>query len=84
MKAIQIRATGFSDNIEYVEIDIPVPMPEQVLIKTNSVSVNFADKMVSRGIYAPMPALPAILRMECSGLVEITDALTQKFIRKHF
>jgi len=84
MKAIQIHQTGSSDLIECIEIDIPIPTPEQVLIKTESISVNFADTMVSRGTYAPMLALPATLGMECSGLVDTVGAVTQKFIRERF
>jgi NADPH2:quinone reductase len=70
MKAIQIQQAGSYDVLEYVEIETPIPAPGQVLIKVESISVNFADTMVRRGIYAPMPKLPAILGMECSGIVE--------------
>jgi NADPH2:quinone reductase len=70
MKAIQIQQTGSYHVLEYVDIETPIPASGQLLIKVESISVNFADTMVRRGIYAPMPKLPAILGMECSGFVE--------------
>ena len=70
MKAIQIQQTGSYNVLEYVDIETPIPAPGQVLIKVESISVNFADTMVRLGNYAPMPKLPAILGMECSGFVE--------------
>jgi len=70
VKAIQIQQTGSFNVLEYVDIETPIPAAGQVLIKVESISVNFADTMVRWGNYAPMPKLPAILGMECSGFVE--------------
>ena len=70
MKVVQIQKTGSCDTLEYVDMKTPNLAQGQVLIKVKSISVNFADTMVRRGIYAPMPKLPAILGMECSGYVK--------------
>ena len=78
MKAVQIQSTGSYDVLEYVDKEKPAPASGQVLIKVKSISVNFADTMVRQGIYAPMPKLPAILGMECSGYVESSgEGVTQ-------
>lgn len=79
MKTIQIQQIGSYDVLECVELNIPTPGTGQVLIKTESISVNFADTMVRRGIYAPMPALPTILGMECSGYVESMGESIKQF-----
>lgn len=80
MKAIQIQKTGVCGVLEYVDMETPNPAPGQVLIKVESISVNFADTMVRRGTYAPMPKLPAILGMECSGYVKtLGDGVSQFF-----
>ena len=69
MKAIQIQKPGSYDVLEYVDIETPDPGAGEALIRVESISVNFADTMVRKGIYAPMPALPTILGMEGSGVV---------------
>lgn len=69
MTAIQIRTTGSTDVMEVVDLEKPIPGPGEVLVRIESISVNFADTMVRRGIYAPMPMLPTILGMEGSGVV---------------
>ena len=70
MQAIQIKETGSYDVLEYVDVKRPSPGKGQVLVKTESISVNFSDTMMRRGTYPAMPPLPAILGLECSGVVE--------------
>jgi len=70
MKAIQIKQTGETDVLEYVDIERPSPGKEQILVKTNAIGVTFGDIMVQHGVYPIMPPLPATLGFECSGIVE--------------
>ncbi len=70
MKAIQIKQTGQPDVLEYLEIERPRPGTGQVLIKVESISVNYADIMIRRGVYPAMPPLPVIPGAECSGVVD--------------
>lgn len=80
MKAIRIQKPGSTDVLEFVDIERPIPGTDEVLVRIESISVNFADTMVRRGIYAPMLPLPAILGMEASGFVEIIgDRVSQHF-----
>ncbi len=60
MKAIQIKQTGPPNVLEYLEMERPRPGTGQVLIKVESISVNYADTMMRRGVYPAMPPLPVI------------------------
>jgi NADPH2:quinone reductase len=70
MKAIQVKETGSYEVLRYVDVDTPTPGAGQVLIRAESISVNYADVMVRKGTYPVMPPLPAIPGMELSGHVE--------------
>ena len=73
MKAIQIKQTGSPDVLEYLEIERPGPGTGQVLIKVESISVNYTDTMLRRGVYPAMPPLPVIPGIECSGVVDSVE-----------
>ena len=70
MKAIRIHQPGSIDRLKYEDVEPPSPDKDEVLIKVISASVNFADVMTRRGNYPTMPPLPAILGVDCSGIVE--------------
>jgi len=70
MKAIQIQKTGDRDVLEYGEIDSPIPGKGQVIVRTKSISVNYADVTVRKGLYPVMPSLPTVLGLEGAGIVE--------------
>jgi len=70
MKAIQIIRCGPPTVLEYVDIEQPRPIGNQVLVKTESISVNYADVMIRQGIYPIMPPFPIIPGGELSGYVE--------------
>src|SRR5687767_15271611 len=70
MKAIRIRKTGGPGVLEYVDVDSPVPGKGQVIVRTKSISVNYADVMIRAGVYPVMPPLPAVLGLEGAGVVE--------------
>jgi NADPH2:quinone reductase len=72
MKVVQIRQPGPPSALEYIETETPAPGPGQVLVRTDSISVNFADVRQRAGTYPWMPTFPAILGMEASGIVETT------------
>lgn len=74
MKAVQVSQPGPPDVLQYVDVETPLPGPDQVLVRTESISVNYADVSQRRGTYPWMPALPAILGMEASGIVEAVGA----------
>jgi NADPH:quinone reductase len=70
MKAIQIETTGSWDVLKYKEVETPEPGPSQVLVKTSSISVNFADIMLRIGTYPVMPPFPAVPGLECGGIID--------------
>ena len=52
MKAWQKQGTGL-ENLKAVEIPIPTPKENEILIKVKAVSLNFRDKAIIDGIYLP-------------------------------
>lgn len=70
LKAIRIQKTGGPDVLEYVDIETPRTQTGQVVVRTESISVNYADVMVREGQYPVMPPLPTVLGLEGSGVVE--------------
>ncbi len=69
MKAIQISRTGGSDVLEYVEVPTPSPAAGEVLVKAESIGVNYFDLLIRTGRYRWMPKLPFVLGNEMSGRV---------------
>ncbi len=69
MKAIRMHETGPIDVLRLEELETPEPGTGKVRIKTEAISVNFADSLVRRGLYPAMPPLPAIPGLEAAGTV---------------
>lgn len=69
MKAVQFSRFGPPEVLEYVEVDKPTPKKGEVLIKAQSISVNFSDIYMREGGYGKIP-LPATPGLEMSGIVE--------------
>ncbi|MDX2239279.1 MAG: NADPH:quinone oxidoreductase family protein [Leptolyngbyaceae cyanobacterium bins.302] len=70
MKAARLHGYGKPDMFVYEDVEKPTPTSNQVLIKVESVSVNFADLMRRRNDSYPYPTpLPAILGGEVAGTV---------------
>lgn len=68
MKAIQVSQVGGPEVLEYKDVPVPEPGPEQVLIKSEVIGVNFIDVYHRTGLY-PRP-LPFIPGLEAAGTVE--------------
>jgi NADPH2:quinone reductase len=68
MKAIQIAETGGPEVLRLVELPIPAPERGQVLIRIESIGVNFIDAYFRKGQYkAQLPLVPG---HEAAGTVE--------------
>jgi NADPH:quinone reductase-like Zn-dependent oxidoreductase len=74
MKAVLLHDFGGPEQLVHMEIDDPVPAPDQVLIRVAVAGLNFADLLVRRGAYAQPPALPTIIGNEVAGEVVVGDA----------
>lgn len=70
MKAIFLVKNGLASSaFEFREIPIPIPQPEQVLIKVEAFGLNFADIMARNGMYKEAPPLPCVLGYDVAGTV---------------
>ena len=67
MKAIEIQGTGGPEVLQVVEKEIPQPGPGQVLIRVESVGMNFIEIYFRKGTYkATLPMTPG---SEAAGTV---------------
>jgi NADPH2:quinone reductase len=56
MKAIQVKQTGEADVLDLVDLPIPQPKPNEVVVKVAAAGVNFIDVYLREGRYkAPLP-----------------------------
>ncbi len=70
MKAIFLVKNGSAASaFEFREIPIPIPQPEQVLIKVDAFGLNFADIMARNGMYKEAPPMPCVLGYDVAGTV---------------
>ena len=69
MKAIQVDAFGDPEVLQLVELDIPQPDSEDVLIKVEAIGVNPVDTYIRAGNYPLLPALPYTPGKDVCGVV---------------
>ncbi|RLD27191.1 MAG: quinone oxidoreductase, partial [Bacteroidetes bacterium] len=67
MKAIRVYETGGKEVLKFEDLPDPVCKNHEVLVKLESMSVNFSDTLIRRGLYPYMPEFPAILGNEAAG-----------------
>lgn len=80
MKAIQLIKYGDSESaFKISEIEKPEIKSAEVLIKTETFGLNFADVMARRGLYKAAPALPAVLGYEVVGRITETGNEVKNF-----
>ena len=70
MRAVQLDQFGPADNFRLVEVPVPEPSPDEVLIKVEAAGIVFADTQMRRGDYVNLPSLPFVPGREVSGTVE--------------
>ncbi len=82
MQAAVIRAYGPPENLEIAQVPRPEPGPRDVLVRVVASSVNPVDVKQRSGaqrVVVPK-AMPAILGMDVSGVVEAVGAEVTKFV----
>jgi NADPH:quinone reductase len=74
MKTVLLRRPGGPEVLETVDVPLPTPKADQVLIRTKAIGVSRPDVLIRKGIYAWMPPLPASPGSELTGIVEAAGA----------
>lgn len=68
MKAIQVRKVGGPEALEYVELPVPEPKPNEALVEIKAIGVNFIDVYFREGRYPSQ--LPFTVGQEAAGVVK--------------
>ncbi|BBZ26127.1 NADPH:quinone reductase [Mycolicibacterium madagascariense] len=71
VKAFGYRSNGGPDVQEFLDLDMPTPMPGELLVEVRSAGVNPVDWKIRSGMMGPASEsdLPAVLGSEVSGVV---------------
>ncbi|MGW0035605.1 quinone oxidoreductase family protein [Gordonia sp. NPDC003376] len=77
MHAVQVTRHGGPDVLGYGTIDDPIPGPDELLIRTGAVGVNFIDTYLRRGLYPSHP--PYVPGTEGAGEVVSVGAEVTTF-----
>lgn len=72
MKAVVMKAFGGPDVLEYVDVEKPVPGPDEVLVKNYYIGVGKPDFVMRSGICPFLDRQPPglVCGNECAGIVE--------------
>ena len=74
MKALNcIELAGqekWSETLQYIEVDDPIPGDNEILISLKAASVNFPDVLMVQGLYQFQPPMPFIPGAEAAGVVK--------------
>ena len=69
MKAIRVKNFGGPDVLELVDMDIPGPGSEDVLVKIEAIGVNPLDTYIRAGQYPVLPTPPYTPGKDVSGVI---------------
>lgn len=67
-RTVRIEATGGPEVLQLIDVDLPMPGPGEVLMRSTAIGLNFIDTYHRSGLY-PVE-LPAPLGVEAAGVVE--------------
>jgi NADPH:quinone reductase len=74
MQLIRFRAPGPPSVLQVLDVPIPEPTPDEVLIRAHAIGVGIPDTLIRAGTYGHMPPLPATPGTELSGVIEKVGA----------
>lgn len=78
MRAVTVSEPGGPEVLEVTELPDPEPGPDEVVLDVVATSVNRADTLQRKGVYAPPPGAGEVLGLECSGVVSsVGSSVTQ-------
>ncbi|MDA8048816.1 MAG: NAD(P)H-quinone oxidoreductase [Rhodospirillales bacterium] len=75
MTAITVTAPGGPEVLAPAELPLPVPQPDEVLIRVAAAGVNRPDIQQRKGLYPPPPGASPLLGLEAAGEVVEAGAL---------
>lgn len=78
MQAIRIDQHGAADVLRVVDIGVPVPQANAVLVRNQAIGVNYVDVQHRQGGYYPV-SLPLIPGIEAAGMVEAVGSAVSAF-----
>ena len=79
MKLIQFREPGPPSVLQCLDVPVPEPKPDEVLIRAHAIGVGIPDTLIRAGTYGHMPPLPATPGTELSGTIEkVGPAVTSR------
>ncbi len=70
MRAIAISEVGGPERLELMEIPVPVPGPDEVLVRVEAAGVNEVDTLLREG-FADSGERPLVMGSDVSGVVEL-------------
>ena len=80
MKAVQLNEYGPSENLTIVDVPIPDPAQDEVLIRVEASGVRFSDILMRSGVYRNLPhSLPFVPGREVAGIVEKVGGTVSHF-----
>jgi putative PIG3 family NAD(P)H quinone oxidoreductase len=83
MRAIDVKYPGPDSELQFVDIPLPIPSAQQVLVKVAAAGVNRADLAQRAGVYPPPPGESPILGLEVAGtIVAVGSEADSSFIGK--
>ena len=81
VKAFGYRSNGGAEVGEFLEIDMPTPLPADLLVQVRAAGVNPVDWKIRSGAYGPTPPdkLPTVFGFEASGVVRAVGGDVEGF-----
>ena len=69
-RTIKFAQAGGPEVLEFIEMEVPAPGPNEVRIKVKAIGINRAESMWRNDKYVESPIFPAGLGYDCAGVVD--------------
>src|ERR671931_672100 len=79
MRAITQNAFGGPEVLELVDIDVPRPIPTEVLVRVHAAGINPIEASIRSGAFPLLGEPPFVLGWDISGVVEHSTPDTWRF-----